>query len=341
MTRSDGLGYRRWTAVVVGLLVGLCAVAALGGVGAASAQPDFEIVNVRIDGPISTGDSLSVGAVVTNTGNEGTQTVTLDVAGSQRDSETVSIRPGVTDFVTLDWTPGSGDAGQYTATVASDNDTATQSVTILNGNVSFSVDITGTTAPIIENQTLSVDYNVTNIGSLSGSQTVSLEVAGAQRDTTNLTLDAGKSAQGALSWATQSGDAGEYTATVSSDNTSESVPVTVESGDSGDSSGSNGASNMSTVDNLTDGNLVEVIAATYGSAMPLVFFVGIVCSLIILTIYINSRSLTLTAIVTMLSGGVVVEYLPPPVRVAGYALIVVGVAAVGASIYLGRERPIR
>jgi len=98
---------------------------------------------------------------------------------------------------------------------------------------------------------------------------------------------------------------------------------------------------VGTVESLTDGNLVEVIASSYGSAMPLVFFIGIVCSLIILTIYINSRSLTLTAVVTMLSGGVVVEYLPPEVRVAGYGLIVVGVAAVGASIYLGRERPVR
>jgi len=46
-------------------------------------------------------------------------------------------------------------------------------------------------------------------------------------------------------------------------------------------------------------------------------------------------------VTAMLSGAVVVEYMPPQVRMAGYGLILLAAAAVGASIYTGRQRPVR
>lgn len=97
----------------------------------------------------------------------------------------------------------------------------------------------------------------------------------------------------------------------------------------------------SVVDLLADGDIIGVIEETFGSAMPMLFFTGIVASLVVLSIYINSRSLVLTAVTMMLSGGVVIQYMPAEVRMAGYLLIIVAVAAVGTSIYTGRERPVR
>lgn len=98
---------------------------------------------------------------------------------------------------------------------------------------------------------------------------------------------------------------------------------------------------MSVSDRLADGDLVGLLQDTFGSAMPFVFFSGGVAALVIMAIYINSRSLVLTAVTAMLSGAVLIEYMPPQVRVAGYLLILAAVAAVGVSIYTGRERPVR
>lgn len=97
---------------------------------------------------------------------------------------------------------------------------------------------------------------------------------------------------------------------------------------------------LSIVDALSEGRFWRVIAETYGGVMPIVFFIGALASLVLMSIYINSESVVLTAIVAMLAGGLIIEFLPPEVRMAGYLLIIVGVTAVGSSIYLGRERKV-
>lgn len=97
----------------------------------------------------------------------------------------------------------------------------------------------------------------------------------------------------------------------------------------------------SIVDLLADGDIVGLLEYVYGGAMPMILFVGIVGGLVIMTIYINSRSIALTAVVMMLSGAVVVEYMPPEAQMAGYAFIAVAAAAVVYSVYTGRERPVR
>jgi len=95
------------------------------------------------------------------------------------------------------------------------------------------------------------------------------------------------------------------------------------------------------VDLLSKGDIVGLLEYVYGGAMPMILFVGIVGALVVLTIYINSRSLALTGVVMMLSGAVFVEYMPAQVQMAGYAFIAAATAAVAYSIYTGRERPVR
>lgn len=91
---------------------------------------------------------------------------------------------------------------------------------------------------------------------------------------------------------------------------------------------------------MSEGDFWEVLRQVFGQAMSLTFFVGTVFTLILMSIYINSRSVVLTATTAMLSGAVVVEFFPPEVRIAGFLLIFAGVAAAGSSIYLGRRRRI-
>lgn len=90
-------------------------------------------------------------------------------------------------------------------------------------------------------------------------------------------------------------------------------------------------------DQFGSGNWWDAIAGPFGQVMPETLFVGMVCSMIIVAIWLNSRSIVLVAVTTMLSGGVVVEFLPARVRTAGYLLIVFGVAAAMSAVYLGRD----
>jgi hypothetical protein len=92
---------------------------------------NFAVSNVGSNSPVNETETLDVAATVQNTGDQdGTQTVTLDVAGAQRDSQSVQLAGGASQTVTLSWATQSGDAGDYTATVASANDTGTTSVSV-------------------------------------------------------------------------------------------------------------------------------------------------------------------------------------------------------------------
>ena len=95
-----------------------------------------------------------------------------------------------------------------------------------------------------------------------------------------------------------------------------------------------------TIQAFADGDFWAVFRSVFGEVMPMTFVVGGVFSLMLMSIYVSSRSVVMTAITAMLSGGVIVEFLPPEVRIAGFMLIFAGVAAAGSSIYLGRRRRI-
>jgi len=103
---------------------------------------NFSVAIQGTNSPVREGETLNVSANVTNTGDvQGTQTVTLSIDGTQRDSRTLTLGGSASRTVTLSWTPTSGDAGAYTATLASANDSASTAVTV------ESTDETGTVAP--------------------------------------------------------------------------------------------------------------------------------------------------------------------------------------------------
>ena len=85
-----------------------------------------------------------------------------------------------------------------------------------NSPAQFEVTITDTTSPVEEGEVLDVTATVTNTGSETETQSISLEVAGEVVDTTDVTLDPGQDQSVQLSWTTVAGDAGQYSVTVSS-----------------------------------------------------------------------------------------------------------------------------
>jgi hypothetical protein len=193
--------------------------------GPASFDPEITDTN----SPVVESDLLSVTTTVTNTGDaEATQTLSLSVAGEQRDTTNVSLSGGDSTTVTLEWETEPGDAGEYTATVTSDDGSDSTSVTI-NSPPTLVVDINGTNAPVVAGESFTVEAVAENTGDAPATQAVSLSIAGEQRDSTTVSLDGGDSTTVTLEWETEPGDAGEYTATVTSDDGSDTTSVTVNS----------------------------------------------------------------------------------------------------------------
>ena len=93
----------------------------------------------------------------------------------------------------------------------------------------FSVAIQSTNSPITEGETLDVQTLVEETGGLSDTQDITLDIDGVgQVDVQSVSLNADGSATITLSWATQSGDAGDYTATTASEDDSASASVTID-----------------------------------------------------------------------------------------------------------------
>jgi len=96
------------------------------------------------------------------------------------------------------------------------------------GPASFDVDIAGTNSPVTEGDSLSVEASVENTGSENGTQTISLDAGALGSDDASIELGGGESTTTTLTVETTEGDAGSYTATVSSEDDSASTDVTVQ-----------------------------------------------------------------------------------------------------------------
>ncbi|PSQ49529.1 hypothetical protein BRD19_03625 [Halobacteriales archaeon SW_7_65_23] len=193
----------------------------------------FAVEIVDTTSPVVEGETLSVTANVTNTGDvQETQTVTLNdtgFGGAEQDAVDVTLAGGASNAsVVLEWTTADGDAGTGDVTVASDNDTESRSVTVEEARANFSVSIDNTSAPVVEGDTLSVNATVKNVGDATGARDVNLtDFDGAEVDTQSVSLAAEEKTTVTLNWSTSTGDAGSDNVTVASDNDSASRNVTV------------------------------------------------------------------------------------------------------------------
>ena len=92
----------------------------------------------------------------------------------------------------------------------------------------FEVAVTEVTTPVTAGEPFAVTAEVQNTGEMPGSQTVTARADGLGSDEETVLLDQQESQSLTLAVGTEQGDGGEYTLTVSSENSSDTTRVTIE-----------------------------------------------------------------------------------------------------------------
>lgn len=115
----------------------------------ADLRPAFFDVSISsTNSPVVEGNDLNVNYSVNNTAGPGTQDIVLDIDGTQEDLDTVTLDPSASTNGTLTWSTVDGENGSYTATVSSDDDSASTGVTIEKDTIQASGGTTVTDATI-------------------------------------------------------------------------------------------------------------------------------------------------------------------------------------------------
>jgi FlaG/FlaF family flagellin (archaellin)/cytoskeletal protein CcmA (bactofilin family) len=127
--------------------------------------PEYVVTIEGTNEPMEEGTELEVTATIENVGiDQGDQTVTLDIDGSQQDSMSLQIDGGDNVTETFRWSTTNGDAGSYVANVSSADDFETAPVTVEDElTAAQRASVTGGQATGATGST--VEFNVENTGS--------------------------------------------------------------------------------------------------------------------------------------------------------------------------------
>lgn len=188
----------------------------------------FDVVSTPDDVP--EGETVELDTLIWNSGDvDGTQTVTWDANELGEDSKEVFIESGETESVTLTIDTAQGDAGTYSdTTVSTEDDTEDVGLFEVLEPAEYTVDIIDTNDPVDEGEDLDVTAEIENVGEADGSQEVTLDAEELGVDSSTVEVPGGETEQETFTVSTESGDAGDYTATVESDDDEDSQLVTVE-----------------------------------------------------------------------------------------------------------------
>lgn len=199
---------------------------------------NFQVTITGTNSPVTEGDDVTVDYEVTNTGDvTDTQDIQFDINGTnEATNSSVTLNGGDTFTGSFTYTTVTGDAPAIETNVSSDDDFATETVTV-NEPAFFDVQITGTNSPVTEGETLTVDATITNTGDIQDTQSVNLtdtEFNNTERDTVDVTLTPGESNSSiTFEWDTTIGDSGSGNVTVFSEDDSDNENVTVETSQAG------------------------------------------------------------------------------------------------------------
>lgn len=101
---------------------------------AAEADSQFDVTITDTTSPVVEGERVFVSADITNSGDElDAQPISLSIdngIGTVATSRNLPVASGETKSISLDWDTSEGDKGDYTATVASDDDSTTASIDV-------------------------------------------------------------------------------------------------------------------------------------------------------------------------------------------------------------------
>lgn len=116
-------------------------------------------------------------------------------------------------------------AGEYLVTASYDGVTS-EPTTVTVIKEYFEIEITDYDDEVKEGDTVIVDFTVENTGELEGSQDILFSVDGTEEDSVEVTLNAGEEYSGEFEWEAE--DEGDYVLEVASEDTFDSLNVTVE-----------------------------------------------------------------------------------------------------------------
>jgi len=189
-------------------------------------QPNIGVDIQSTNSPVGAGENLTVTAAIDNSGTtQGTQTVTLDSGALGATSQNVTLAPGAVETRMFNISTSSGDTGQFTATVSTEDDNDSQPIVI--GQPNFGVTIQNTNAPIGVGENLTVTAAINNSGAIQGTQTVAVDSGALGATSQNVTLAPGTVGTRTFNISTSPGDTGQFTATVSTEDDSDSQPIEV------------------------------------------------------------------------------------------------------------------
>ncbi|MCU4743624.1 CARDB domain-containing protein [Natronoglomus mannanivorans] len=193
-------------------------------------ETTFEINDLVTNDPITEGEHLEVTAEIESTGDvSGTQTVELDVEGLGADSTAVSLDAGETTNETFTVSTASSDAGSYTVTVVSEDDSDSEHVEVLSdeGDPYFEVELEQSDDEVMAGENVPVSAAVENTGEIEATKTLNLTIDGAVVDSKSVELAGGQTKSVDLIWETTTDDVGTSELTVSTEDDSDSTQITV------------------------------------------------------------------------------------------------------------------
>jgi len=204
---------------------------------------EFDIVQAPSVEGVIPGENATIEAQIENVGDvPGTQNVTLvdppeddEPGGSNQtvDEKQVSIEPGVTETVDLVVETDEADAGETLSyAVATEDDSEPVSVSLLSdANFTVDIDESASETSVVEDENLTVVANITNDGGVEDTQEIAVAVNETGPDgfggygfpLQNVTLAPDESQSIEINLSADDLNPGSYTATVSSDDTEDSL----------------------------------------------------------------------------------------------------------------------
>ena len=186
-------------------------------------QTPFLIDIQGVNEPVAGDDPIEVTATITNGGaTSDTQTITLAVPDIETTSTEVSLGPGESTTEQFSLATGDEDAGTYSVTVESAEDSASQEVTV-SEPVTFDVEISEAPDSVVAGEFIEIQVAVTNSGDVPGTQQVVLNIFDFGRDSRDVEIAAGGTTTRTFRFETERGAAGEYTAMAESGDDTASV----------------------------------------------------------------------------------------------------------------------
>ena len=183
-------------------------------------------VNVSSDSVVA-GESVTVNTTVENTGEEtANQTVILELGDDEIAARPVSLGENETETISVERSTRSGDVGNNTVSVSTDDDSATDFVDVLDPAV-FDAEIVAVDDPVVAGENVSVDVRVENTGGETAGTDLTVFLNGRQETRSVGDLDGGNSTIESFELTSTADDVGELDVAATTPDALETATVEV------------------------------------------------------------------------------------------------------------------